>query len=105
MSPSRIEALQAMRQRNPDDTRVLFALAAELEKEERWLDVVATLREYLERADDQGNAWGRLSQALVQLGDRPEARVALTRGIEAAQRHGHPGMAAEFEEALEQLDD
>ncbi|KRT64393.1 MAG: hypothetical protein XU11_C0055G0017, partial [Candidatus Dadabacteria bacterium CSP1-2] len=33
-----------------------------------------------------------------------EAKEAYRNGIEAAQRHGHPGMAAEFEETLELID-
>jgi hypothetical protein len=33
--PSRIDSLLAMRDRNPTDTRVLFALAMEYEKVER----------------------------------------------------------------------
>ena len=99
----RIESLLAMRERNPGDGRVLFALAMEYEKAGRWNEVVDVLGEYLAAADDQGNAWGRLAGALLQL-DRPnDARDALRRGIEAASRHGHPGMAAEFEDRLADL--
>ncbi len=62
-----------------------------------------TLRAYLGRADDEGNAWGRLGHALRELGREEEAREAYRTGVEAAYRHGHPTMAMEFEEVLEEL--
>ena len=79
-------------------------VAAEYERLGRWELVVQELREYLALTDDEGNAWGRLGNALRQLGRDAEARDAYRRGIEAAQRHGHPGMAAEFEEILDAWD-
>ena len=60
---------------------------------------------YLAGYDDEGNAWGRMADVLEQLGRVDEARDALTRGIAAAQRHGHPSMAAEMEERLEGLEE
>ena len=96
----RIEALKRMLEKNPADPRLRFGLAAEYEKEGRWDDVVRELRAYLAAADDQGNAWGRLAEALRQLGQEEESREALRHGIEAAYRHGHPSMAAEFEERM-----
>jgi len=103
VSQSRLESLEAMRRRNPQDPRILFALATEYEKVSRWEEMVGLLREYLDRADDQGNAWGRLGHALWRLGRSDEARAAYTRGVEAAEHHGHPSMAAEFREMIEQL--
>jgi len=104
MSHDRIAAFERMREKNPGDTRVLFALAMEHEKAGDWNRVVALLTDYLAGTDDQGNAWGRLGFALVQLGRTDEARNAYRRGIEAATAHGHPSMAAEFEESLADID-
>jgi Flp pilus assembly protein TadD len=104
MENSRIDALRKMLERNPNDPRLRFGLAAEYERLGRWELVVQELREYLALTDDEGNAWGRLGNALRQLGRDAEAREAYRRGIEAAQRHGHPGMAAEFEEILDAWD-
>ena len=101
MSEDRIEALRRMLEKRPDDVRARFGLAAEYERLERWADVVREIETYLGAADDQGNAWGRLGHALRQLGRDEEARAAYRRGAEAALRHGHPSMAAEFEETLE----
>ena len=103
MSNERITRLEAMAARNPADPRPLFGLAAEYEKLGEWGRVVDALERYLAQADDEGNAWGRLATALEHM-DRPDdARAALTRGIAAATQHGHPSMAAEFEERLDDL--
>ena len=99
----RIDALRRLLERNPGDARLRFGLAAEYEKLGRWEDVVEQLRAYLEGADDQGNAWGRLGAALRALGRDDDARDAYRRGIEAAHRHHHPSMAAEFSDILEDL--
>jgi predicted Zn-dependent protease len=103
MPNDRISAFQLMLERNPDDTRARFGLALEYEKLERWHDAAEQLRAYLQRADDEGNAWGRLAHVLRQLGDDDAARDAYRRGIEAANSHGHPSMAAEFAEALREM--
>jgi Flp pilus assembly protein TadD len=104
MQNDRITALQRMLERSPDDPRAHFGLALEHEKQGDWAEAAARLQRYLEIADDEGNAWGRLGHALRQLGRDDEARAAYRRGIAAAQAHGHPSMAAEFEEVLEDWD-
>ena len=103
MSEQRIDALRRMVEKKPDDVRARFGLAAEYERAGRWPEVVQELEAYLAIADDEGNAWGRLGSALRQLGRDEEARAAYRRGIEAALRHGHPSMAAEYEETLEDM--
>ena len=102
MSEQRIDALRRMVERNPADARARFGLAAEYERLGRWENVVRELEAYLGMTDDQGNAWGRLGHALRELGRAEESRAAYRRGIEAARRPGHPSMAAEFEETLEE---
>lgn len=92
-----------MAEANPTDPRPRFGLALEYEKQARWEDMAVTLHEYLQLTDDEGNAYGRLAQALRHLGRDDEAREAYQRGIEAAQRHGHPTMAGEFEDALDEM--
>ncbi|MGD8277688.1 MAG: hypothetical protein PVH00_06660 [Gemmatimonadota bacterium] len=104
MNSGRIAALEKLREKSPGDGRVLFALALEYEKAGDWDRVVAHLTDYLAATEDQGNAWGRLGFALARLGRTAEARNAYTRGIDAANRHGHPSMAAEFEESLANID-
>jgi Flp pilus assembly protein TadD len=101
---ARIAALRKMAASRPDDPRPRFGLALEFEKAERWDDVVHALREYLALTDDEGNAWGRLGKALRTLGRDDEAKAAYRQGIDAASRHGHPTMAGEFEDILDDWD-
>jgi Flp pilus assembly protein TadD len=103
MTSDRVAGLLKMLERSPDDARVHFGLALEYEKAGQWEDARARLSRYLELTEDEGNAWGRLGHALRQLGRSDEARAAYARGIEVASRHGHPSMALEFEEILEDL--
>ena len=99
----RIQALRGLLARNPNDPRAHFGLAAEYEKLELWDAVVEELQQYLALAEDQGNAWGRLGKALRAAGRAGEARAAYERGVQAAYAHGHPSMAAEFEEILAEM--
>jgi predicted Zn-dependent protease len=84
---------------------VLFGLAKEYEKAGRDQELVETLKRYLEKVDDEGNAFGMLASAYERLGKRDEARQAYERGIETAQRHGHPGMAEEYRMTLGNYED
>jgi Flp pilus assembly protein TadD len=101
---SRASTLRALLEKRPGDPRLLFGLAVEELNGGRLEAGVETLRKYLAVADDEGNAWGRLADALLALNREEEARVALRTGIEAALRHGHPTMAQELQEALEALE-
>jgi predicted Zn-dependent protease len=100
-SAGRLTALERMIENRPDDPRLRFGLALEYLKAGRPEDGVRELRTYLDQTDDEGNGWGRLGAALLELGRTTEAREAYETGIASALRHGHPTMADEFREALE----
>jgi predicted Zn-dependent protease len=97
---NRIEVFERMLATDPSNTSVLFGLAKEYEKAGRDNDLIDTLSRYLDKVDDEGNAFGMLASAYERLGKRDEARAAYERGIETAQRHGHPGMAEEYRMTL-----
>jgi E3 SUMO-protein ligase RanBP2 len=103
MAEARIEIFKKMLNDDPNNTTVRFGLANELLKFERFEEAVNELKTYLSQMDDQGNAYGKLAQALEKLGRVDEAREAYQQGIAAANRHGHPGMAQDFEMALSDL--
>jgi len=87
--------------RRPDDPRLRYGLAIEYLGAGRREEGIRELRGYLATSDDEGNGWGRLGAALRESGAEDEAWDAYRRAIEAARRHGHPTMAAEFEALLE----
>src|SRR5918911_3717176 len=96
MAASRLDILRMMLESDPDNTAVMFGLAKEYEKEGRFDDVIETLAEYLQRADDEGNAYGMLAAAYLKTGRRDAARRAYEKGAEVAQAHGHPSMAQDY---------
>src|SRR5256885_60440 len=103
MAEPKIELFKKMLAADPTNTTVRFGLANELLKLERFEEAATELQAYLAQADDQGNAYGKLAQALERLGRVDEARAAYQQGVAAANRHGHPGMAQDFEIALADL--
>ena len=100
MSFSRIDIFKQMLATDPGNTAVLFGLAKEYEKEGRDEELIETITRYLNAAEDEGNAFGMLAAAYERTGQRDKAREAYQRGIETAQRHGHPGMAEEYRMTL-----
>jgi predicted Zn-dependent protease len=99
----RLEYFARLAAESPEVARVRFAHANELLHAGRLEEAVAELRAYLDLAEDEGNAWGRLGEALATLGRPEEAADAYLTGIEQALAHGHTGMAEDFEAAVQRL--
>lgn len=103
MQGGRIDALKGMLEKDPQDAMLHYLLGNEYFKLERYGEAIEAIRTYLNLAEDEGAAYRTLAQSLERIGKVSEARIAYRQGIEAAGRHGHPGMAAEFETALKGL--
>ena len=101
---SRVEALEEMLKKNPDDALLHYMLANEYFNTGRLPECVALLEKYLTMAEDEGAAYRILAQAFVGLGKTPEGRRAYEEGIRAAQKFEHPSMVAEYEEMLRTLE-
>lgn len=101
----KLDVFRKMVAANPANALARFGLANEALKAGLYDEAREQLELYLAQHDDEGNGYGRLAEALDKLGRPAEARETLQRGIVASQRFGHPGMAAEFEERIELLDD
>jgi predicted Zn-dependent protease len=100
VASSRIETFKQMLESDPENSLVRFGLANEYLKSEQYEEAVAALQDYLQRADDEGAAYGMLARALEKTGRRDEARQAYERGISAAEKHGHPSMAEDYRMTL-----
>ena len=100
MAASRIDIFKQILETDPANGAVLFGLAKEYEKAGLSEELIDALNRYLASTDDEGNAYGMLARAYEKTEQREQARAAYARGIEAAQRHGHPSMAEEYRSVL-----
>ena len=104
MTASRLETMRAMVAKNPANALARFGLANEAMKAQLYEEAAENLQVYLSAHSDEGNGYGRLAEALINLGRIDEARAALHAGIDASRRFGHPGMVNEFEARLDELE-
>ncbi|MCY7346420.1 MAG: hypothetical protein LH614_09405 [Pyrinomonadaceae bacterium] len=98
---NRIKVFKQMIEADADNTMVLFGLANEYQKISDWQNTIATLEEYLSKADDEGNAYGMLAKAYEQTGMREKAKTIYEKGIEVSIAHGHPTMAHDYQMTLD----
>lgn len=105
MSESRIEQLKRLVEKDPNNPLGRYGLANELFKSELYEEAIMEINEYLKLKDDEGAVYRMQAECYMRLGDSEKAKESYSKGIEAANRHGHPSMAEEFEEALEFLND
>ena len=97
----RIDVFQQMLESDPENTMVLFGLANEFLKLEEYEDGIKTLELYLEKADDEGAAYGMLAKAYEKTGEPEKAKEAYEKGIQVSLAHGHPTMAEDYRATLE----
>ncbi len=104
MSNSRLEALAAMLPDEPNDPMLRYMLANEYFKAAMYNDAIEQIGVYLSLKEDEGAVYRLLAQSYQKTDRNDEAKQAYQKGIEAANKHGHPGMAEEFEMAIDDLD-
>lgn len=100
---SRIEYFEKMLNTDPENPTGLLALANEYQKAGRWEDVAGVLKRYIAAHEDEGNAYGRLGDALMKIGREDEARTVYEKGVRQAIKFGHSGMAEDLQLSIEQL--
>ena len=101
---NRIEQFKKLLEKNPDNALIRYSLANEYYKFEEYENAVEQLLYYLNSYSDEGAGYRLLAQSYLEIGQTDLAKDTYRKGIDAARRHGHPGMADEFEEALEDID-
>lgn len=101
MAASRIDTFKQMLESDPENGLVRFGLANEYLKAEQYEDAIDALNLYLQKTDDEGAAFGMLARAYEKVGMRDTAKETFLRGIEAAEKHGHPSMASDYRMTLE----
>lgn len=104
MASSKVDTFRAMIQSEPENALARYGLANELVKTESYEEAITALQEYLAMHEDEGAAYRLLGYANEKLKNYADARQAYQKGIQAANKHRHPGMAAEYESKLEDLE-
>lgn len=103
MTDSRLERFKSLVEKDPGSALGRYSLANEYYKLGMYVEAIGEIKEYLKIADDQGAVYRTLAECYIQTGSPEMAREAYFEGIQAANRHGHPGMAEEYEEAIDML--
>ncbi|HEX8853224.1 MAG TPA: hypothetical protein VF754_07040 [Pyrinomonadaceae bacterium] len=88
MTGDRLAALEAMAEAQPGEALIWYGLANEYSKLARWDEAARSLRRLLTIDSDYTSAYQMLGTALLNLGEREEARSVWTQGLAVAERTG-----------------
>lgn len=100
---SRLEAVKALVEQAPNDSRVRFMLAMEYLSTQHIEDALASLQELLRRDPDYVAAHFQAGRACESLGQIDEARAHYEHGVVAAQKAGDGHALGEIQAALDLL--
>jgi tetratricopeptide (TPR) repeat protein len=101
---NRREILEGFIAQDPNDSFSRYALALELEKENRISDAIPQLREVIARDPVLAAAYYHLGRLLAKSGSIDEAREIYSRGLSVAANAGDQRTRNEMQEALDALD-
>lgn len=100
---TRREILEEFIAQDPNDSFSRYALALELEKENRVSDALPQLREVIARDPGLVAAYQHLGRLLAQTGSDDEAREIYRQGISVATAGGDQRARSEMQLALDML--
>lgn len=100
---TRREMLEEFVAADPNDSFSRYALALELEKEQRPGEAIAQLQEVLGRDESYVAAYYHLGRMLAKDGQDEAALAIYRRGLEAAGKAGDQKTRNEIQEAIEML--
>ena len=101
---TRREMLEEFVAEDPNDSFSRYALALELEKENRALEATEQLQEVIARDSAYVAAYYHLARILARLGEIEDARAMYRRGLDAAIAAGDQKTRGEIQEALDSLE-
>lgn len=103
MTTEKIDKFKELLKKNPDNPLAHFSLANECYKIQMYEDTISHINNYLLLKDDEGAVYRMLADCYIQLEMNEKAIESYKKGIDAALKHGHEGMAEEFEEEIENI--
>lgn len=105
MATSRLHALEAFLQKDPDDVFTRYLLALEYRKLERLATAITLLEQICQKSPPYVPAYFQLGQCYEQIGKYDEARQTYRSGIQVARQAGDFHAATEMQAALDMLAD
>jgi len=100
---SRLEQLQGLLNKEPEDVFLNFGLAMELAKAQRYDESVSRFSRVLELDPNYIPAYFQKARTLLSMGDVDATKLELQRGIERAAACGDMHAKAEMEDFLSSL--
>jgi thioredoxin-like negative regulator of GroEL len=100
---SRRDMLEEFLAADPNDSFSRYALALELEKEERDREAIDQLQEVVARDPGYVAAYYHLGRMLARAGQVEEARRVYSSGLDVASRAGDQRTRSEIQDALDVL--
>ncbi|NIQ13164.1 MAG: hypothetical protein GTO02_01765 [Candidatus Dadabacteria bacterium] len=100
MTESKLEKFKKLLDKNPNNPLAHFSIANECFKLKLFNETIIHIDNYLKLKEDEGAVYRMLAECYLELDMEKEAIEAYNKGIEAALKHGHEGMAEEFEESI-----
>lgn len=104
MNEKRLHQLQAMLQKSPNDTFLLYGLAMEYKKMEQPQNAIDFLNRVIEVDPLYCYAYFQQGQVYEKMGETESARRSYQLGIDAATRKGDAHARQEIEGAMSMLD-
>lgn len=103
MATNRLEMLEQMVSRDPNNTFARYGLAMEVANSGDWARAIVEFRALLQHDEDYAAAYYHAGQTLEKMGDLEQARTMYEEGIEASTRKGDFHTRSEIEAALSLL--
>src|SRR3954468_12867879 len=103
MATNRLEMLEQMVSRDPNNTFARYGLAMEVANSGDWARAIVEFRTLLQHDQDYAAAYYHAGQTLEKMGDLEQARTMYEEGIEASTRKGDLHTRSEIEAALSLL--
>jgi tetratricopeptide (TPR) repeat protein len=101
---TRLEQLQKMLEKQPNDSFLLYGIAMEYKKSDQLDDALKMLSKVSEVDPGHGYAWFQAGQIQESRGDLAAAKSAYQAGIVAAAKSGDSHARSELEGALSMIE-
>jgi predicted Zn-dependent protease len=102
---SRIDAIKEMLLKEPEDAFLNYALALELEKENKITEAIAVIGTIIARDENYLGGYYKLGKLHEAAGEKEKARTVYENGVLIARKQKNAKTMNELNEAIQQLEE